>query len=124
MILPSPTASFDWVETAHGPRLVCRRLEPFAAHLFTTRHWRLGMRTPEAEAAWDDVAAALDVDARRLVRGRQGHGTGVAIAREDLPSSQEADIVVSNDSAIAPAIRVADCVPLPMVDRETGAVSA
>ena len=39
MILPSPTASFEWVQFTGGHGLICRPLEPFAPHLFTTREW-------------------------------------------------------------------------------------
>ncbi len=126
MILPSPTTSFEWVGIDGVPGLVCRPLEPFAPHLFTTRHWRLGSRTLESDDTerWNEVAAALEVDERRLVRVRQVHGAEMAIARGGVAIRQDADIIVSDDPAFALAIRVADCVPLLIADRRTGAVAA
>jgi YfiH family protein len=133
MILPSPASAFQWVQLPIGPALVCRALEPFARHVFTTRHWPLGSRTLPADdggsdgdeaARWCDVADALDVDAGRLVRVRQVHGAEVAVARAGSDVRPEADIIVSGDDQCALAIRVADCVPLLMADRRTGAVAA
>lgn len=101
-------------------------LEPIALHLFTTRQWQLGVPATErgGEAAWDEVARALDVDPDRLVRVRQVHGAGVAIARAPIEVQLDADIIVSDDPGLALAIRAADCVPLLIVDRRTGAVAA
>jgi YfiH family protein len=42
MILPTPNPPFEWRSSARGPALVCGEIEPFAHHLFTTRHWTLG----------------------------------------------------------------------------------
>ena len=44
MILPTPGSAFEWRPAAGGPVLVCRELERYAAHLFTTAHWALGAR--------------------------------------------------------------------------------
>ena len=126
MILPSPAASFEWVQTPFGPALVCRTLQPIAPHLFTTRQWQLGLPATErgGEASWNEVARALDVEPDRLMRVRQVHGAGVVMAREPVDVQLDADIIVSHDRAIALAIRAADCVPLLMADRRTGAVAA
>ena len=126
MILPSPTASFEWVAFAGVPGLVCRALEPFAQHLFTTRQWKLAGRAmaSDGDEPWTDVGAALGVDERRLVRVCQVHGADVAIARGEAPVRQDADVIVSDDPELALAIRVADCVPLLIADRRTGAVAA
>src|SRR3954463_12403765 len=40
--LPPPGDGFAWRASRAGLTLVCRALEPCAAHLFTTREWRLG----------------------------------------------------------------------------------
>jgi YfiH family protein len=96
-----------------------------ATHLFTTRHWRLGSRAAGVHAqAWDDVAAALAVEPRRLVRVRQVHGAEVAIAKNGAVSQPDADIVITSDPGLALAVGVADCVPLLLADRRTGAVAA
>jgi len=106
--------------------LICRPLEPFAPHLFTTREWRLGSPTLQRDGRemWTDVASALDVEEARLVRVGQVHRAEVAIAREGREIRQDADIIVSADPAVAIAIRAADCVPLLLADRGTGAVAA
>jgi hypothetical protein len=75
------------------------------------------------------VAAALGVEAA-LARMHQVHGAAVAVRRagdaarsagEALP---EADILISDDPSLALAIQTADCVPLLIADRVTGAVAA
>ena len=111
-----------------GQALVCRPLEAAASHLFTTRRWSLGSAAPADRAdAWADVATALDVDPARLARAHQVHGADILIRRTgDAPVATlpDADIVVSNDPAVAIAIQAADCVPILMADRRSGAVAA
>lgn len=139
MIQPSPSKPFEWRDTGGRPFLVCCPLEEVAPHLFTTRHWPLGSRqgAPGAAAAdldsnagstdragWGAVASGLDVDERSLVRVRQVHGDGVAVARPGREVSRDADIIIADAPSLALAIRVADCVPLLLADRRTGAVAA
>src|SRR5216684_6082780 len=99
---PQPNDTFAWVQAAGLPALVCRPLAEIARHLFTTRGWPLGSYPPETSAGadepWRDVAAAMDVDAAHLVRGRQVHGTMVAVAREPAVEASNADIIVSSNS--------------------------
>src|SRR4051794_41430787 len=71
--LPKPSDGFEWVQLPAGPALVCRPLEPYASHLFTTRPWRLGVSSTATTDAWHEVAAAMAVDIPRLARLRQGH---------------------------------------------------
>jgi YfiH family protein len=55
------------------------------------------------------------------------HAAAVWIIREGAPVPQpgpEADALVSNEPDVAVAVRAADCVPLLMADRATGAVAA
>ncbi|MGE5243854.1 MAG: peptidoglycan editing factor PgeF [Betaproteobacteria bacterium] len=128
-MLPTPAAGFRWVESPHGPALVCDALEPFARHLFTTRHWRLGS-TPrdDDEQAWTDVGQALEIGGSPLLRLRQVHGRCVVVRRAGEPpaprSRPEADAIVSDDPEVAIAIQVADCVPLLIADRRVGALAA
>jgi hypothetical protein len=106
---------------------VCRALEPFASHFFTTRAWRLGSATAEEqEDAWADVAEAAGVRPDRLVRLRQVHGAAVVVVRGPRPpvALPTADVVVTADTQSALAIQTADCVPLLIADRRTGAVAA
>lgn len=127
MILPDLNDRFEWRQGPAGPMLVCRPLEPFAPHIFTTRPWPLGSALPGArEACWNDVAAAIDVEAGQLLRIRQVHGVGVAVKRAGKPmvGGTAADIIVTNDQSVALAVRTADCVPLLVADARTGSVAA
>jgi YfiH family protein len=130
-MLPKPNEAFSWVQAAGGPALVCRALEPYAAHLFTSRQWPLGSATDDDRAsAWGDVARALDVDAAHLARAHQVHGASVLVCRRGDPRPPadrglpDADIIVSDDPGRALAIQTADCVPLLIADTRTGAVAA
>ncbi len=110
--------------------LVCRALEPFAAHLFTTREWRLGSAPADRRAdAWAEVAAGVGAAPDRLVRLDQVHRADVVVVRGEflLPPQSAlpaADIVVCADDRFAVAVQAADCVPLLVADRRTGAVAA
>jgi YfiH family protein len=125
---PQPSGGFEWVQAAGGPALVCVGLRPFADHLFTTRDWALGSRAEAVDDDWRPVAASLDVDLAHLIRLHQVHGASVAVRRAGDRQSPfprpDADIVVSDDPAFALAIQTADCVPLLIADRVTGAVAA
>ena len=125
MILPTSSASFEWRQTAAGPVLVCPALERHAEHFFTTSAWTLGLTRPAGhdEGAWGEVAGIARVSPDHLIRVRQVHGNAVVTAglRGDLPP---ADIVVSHDPTLAIAVQSADCVPLLIVDRRTGAAAA
>jgi YfiH family protein len=130
VITGPPPDGFEWRDAAAGPALVCRALEPYAAHLFTTRLWPLGSAPDDDRAsAWADVARALGVDEAHLARAHQVHGASAVVRRAaDPPRGNapfpDADIIVSDDPAIALAIQTADCVPLLIADRRTGAVAA
>ena len=126
---PQPSGGFEWVQAAGGPALACSALRPYADHLFTTRGWALGSRAQARDEDWESVAAALGAEAR-LARMRQVHGAAVVVRRsgeaarsagEALP---DADILISDDPSLALAIQTADCVPLLIGDRVTGAVAA
>jgi YfiH family protein len=127
-MLPKPNDGFAWVQAAAGPALVCTALDPHALHLFTTRAWPLGNPDADRDLAWADVARAMQVAPERLVRAHQVHGRGVIVVRrgEYSPSPQPpaADIIVSDDPELAIAIQTADCVPMLIADRRTGAVAA
>jgi YfiH family protein len=128
-MLPKPNDGFAWVQAAGGRALVCGELQAIAGHLFTTRQWTLGSANGAAlDEGWAEVARAMGVDPPQLVRVHQVHGASVAVRSrgdvrdpDDLP---DADIIVTDDPSISLAIQVADCVPLLMADRRTGAVAA
>jgi polyphenol oxidase len=129
--LPKPSDGFEWVQLPAGPALVCRPVERYASHLFTTRPWQLGASSAATNAdAWREVAAAMAVETPRLARLRQVHGSAIVthrrgaeerIAEATLP---EADIAVSDDPAVALAVQTADCLPIVAVDPRAGAVAA
>jgi purine-nucleoside/S-methyl-5'-thioadenosine phosphorylase / adenosine deaminase len=128
-LLPAPGDDFEWRPSPAGTMLVCRALEPYAPHLFTTREWQLGTAGVDTrDAAWRQVADAMHVDAAHLARLHQVHGAGVVVRRREesntWPSFPDADVLVSNDPTTAVAIQTADCVPLLMADCRTGAVAA
>lgn len=126
MILPSPARHFEWVETPYGPALECGRLLPLAPHLFSTRSWALGSgpSSVDEEERWLEVAVALGVWPQRLARARQAHGSAAARARMRAGDMPAADILYSDDPALAMAVQTADCLPLLFGDARTGAVAA
>jgi YfiH family protein len=125
-LLPQPSEAFYWAQAAAGPALVCRPLEPIALHLYTTRHWALGVRTAGGErGGWEQVAAELELESAQLVRVRQVHGASVVVAREARSdAADEADIIVTDAPGLGLAVRAADCVPLLIADERTAAVAA
>ena len=126
---PKPNDGFRWVQHPAGGLLVCEALEPFAAHFFTTRGWRLGERDGGGEAGWSELADAAEVDITHVARLRQVHRADVVTYKKGgagpgAAAIPQADIVVSDDPRLALAVQTADCLPVLLVDRRTGAVAA
>ncbi len=125
-MLPSVGDGFVWTEEAIGPVLRCAPLGEIAAHAFSTRS--LALERPESDGtAWRALAGVMGVAPAGLRRIRQVHGTDVASYRAGEPPLShlpDADIVVTDDPGLAVAVQVADCVPLLIADRRTGAVAA
>jgi YfiH family protein len=114
MSLPQPSGEFEWVQDSWGAALRCRPLAVVARHYFSTR-----VDAPEAT-----LAGALGVELQALVRMKQVHAADVFVAN-GIPTSQpEADIAVTDDPALALSVRTADCVPMLLADRRSGAVAA
>src|ERR1700712_430270 len=94
---PQPSGGFEWVQAAGGRALVCRALQPYANHFFTTRAWALGSRRDAHDDDWALVAVSLGLDPEHLVRLHQVHGDAVAVRRAGeparLPARPDADIV-------------------------------
>lgn len=109
--------------------LECTPLASVAPHFFTTRAIAPGSVRGASVDGWHQIAAEAGVSLAGLCRLDQVHGTAVHCVRRgrqqlfgaDLP---EADVVVSDDPAVAVSVRVADCVPLLMADRRRGVVAA
>src|ERR1043165_112816 len=120
MPLPDVPASFYWTEESWGPALRCRAMDPLAQHLFTTRQLQL----PSAEAC-RALASAGGVAADHAATMNQVHGRDVVTVRGEVPRERpEADALISRSPDVALVVRAADCVPLLIVDRQTGAVAA
>ena len=120
MTLPSVPDSFYWTDAPWGAALHCRPLDELATHLFTTRQLQL-LDTSDYERL------AQVVGAEYVVTLTQVHGAAAHVIRRgsSLPEQRpEADILVSDVPEVAIAVRAADCVPILMADRATGAVSA
>ena len=85
------------------------------------------MELRDDSSEWDAVAASLGVTRDRLLLIRQVHGVGVAVARRGRRGAwnrPEADIILTDDPDVAIGVRVADCAPVLLVDRRTGAAAA
>ena len=120
MPLPPLPDTFYWSAEPWGAALRCRPLEAVARHLFTTR--QLALPSIEGYAA---LAAALATERTAIVT--QVHGREVIVVRGGDAAPAEpapADALVSDAPAIALVVRAADCVPLLMADRRSGAVAA
>jgi purine-nucleoside/S-methyl-5'-thioadenosine phosphorylase / adenosine deaminase len=120
MTLPSIPEAFEWTTTSWGAALRCVPLGAIAPHLFTTR--QLTLASPG-----DNERLAEAIGARAVAMARQVHGRTVVVLRDgDAPPAvaPEADAFVSSSRDVAVAIRVADCVPLLMADRNRGVVAA
>jgi polyphenol oxidase len=129
-VLPAitPGLGFTWKREQGGLTLRCEPLERVAGHLFTTRSFLTD--PPDADVRWDDVALILGVEPGRVARLAQVHGREVVTLRRpvaEIPDWSEiarADIVVTDDPDLAVAVKVADCVPILIADRRSGAVAA
>jgi hypothetical protein len=130
MTLPTPDAAFRWTEQTWGPALTCVPLGATAQHVFTARQLQLrGGRGPTAPA-WLAVLGSVGCEPGALVRVGQVHGRGVHVVRRgqlrELVSRDPpaADAIVSNQPGAALGVLVADCVPVLMADRRSGAAAA
>lgn len=87
---------------------------PGAHALFTTRSWG-DVRDTEQQ-----IAERLGV---RLARPRQVHGNQVMTAGPaELPSTAEADAVVTTQRQLAPTVITADCLPIVIASADAVAV--
>lgn len=132
MPLPLLPPGFRWTPEPWGPALVCDPLAAVAPHLFTTRALTLRVGPAAGRAddeGWGRLAASMAVDEPHLLRLRQVHGREVVTLRRGgaLPPVEpapEADALVTDEPGAALVIRGADCVPVLLADRRTGAVGA
>ena len=119
--LPMLSAAFSWVARPWGHALACQPLAAVAPHGWTTRELALEGDDARCEVAWTALAMGEHVERDHVIRLRQVHGATVVTAGEGRAA---ADALVSSDSRRLLAVKVADCVPLLIADRRTGAVAA
>jgi YfiH family protein len=120
MTLPAVPDSFHWTMETWGSALRCRPLEAVAPHLFGTRQLPFPAGAHEAS-----LLSAIGATALATVS--QVHGNRVVTLRTPgaIPSREtQADAIVTCVAGLGVAVRAADCVPLLMADRATGAVAA
>ena len=121
MTLPAVPEPFHWIDAPWGHALRCRALDGVAPHLFSTRQLELS-------SAAHASALTAAVGAERLVQVNQVHGRACVVVRAGEPPAAgerpDADIIVANAPETAVAVRAADCVPILIADRTTGAVAA
>jgi YfiH family protein len=96
---------------------------------FDSLHFGAAGHDGEALAANVKVAAhSLDVRPERLYVATQVHGRSVAAVRGDEDRAavlaREADVVVTTTAGVACGVKIADCVPVLVGDRVSGAVAA
>ncbi len=115
---------WTWIESEAGPLLQSIALQPHAIHGFTTRALRL-----RGAIEADDtrrLAAAVGTTPADLAGARQVHGRAVLVVTPGTPTDPDevADAIVSTDPTRAVVVRVADCVPVLLADRNQRAVAA
>ena len=131
MSLPKPSGEFEWVQEPWGTALRCRPLADVARHCFSTRELHLEGVRADGPAGWAALANALGVELDLLARMRQVHCADVFEARrresrgpDPFSEWPEADIAVTDDPSVALSVRAADCVPILLADRRSGAAAA
>jgi YfiH family protein len=121
----TPVANdFDWITGPAGRILQSVPLSHVARHAFTTRD--LELRGARVESDYDRLAGVFDRARGDLVTVAQVHGRRVLLVAPDtiLDDCPEADAIVSLDPDRVIVVRVADCVPVLLADRQGRAVGA
>ena len=123
MSLPIPDPAFRWTVEPWGHALRCAPLEALAQHLFTSK--QLQLPAPEG---WRAAVGSVGGSPGQLRRVKQTHGNAVRVLSRGEAGSVDAtpdgDAVVSNIAGLVLAVLVADCVPMLVADRATGAAGA
>jgi YfiH family protein len=129
---PPVGAAFRWDRETWGHALRCVPLEASAQHLFTSKQLTLPANGSDADTskAWSALAASMGVTPDQMLRVKQVHGNVVrVVTREGVTATTtagqpEGDAIVSNAPGLVLAVVVADCVPILLSDRTSGAVAA
>lgn len=93
-------------------------------HVFTTR--ALSFRGDSTAADWTALSQLMNTPEADLVRVSQVHGRTVLVVTPAgaPPVAAEADAIVCTDPTRAIVVRVADCVPILVADRQHRVVAA
>ena len=134
MPFPQPSQSFAWTQEPWGAALRCRPLLAVAPHLFTSAG--VSVSRDRSDPALAAVTASLGLTPEALVQVHQVHGPDVVVVRNadthlfsrsgekvSVPISA-ADALVTDAPGRAVGVRIADCVPILMADRNGRAVAA
>jgi len=123
-VTPAVSKGFQRQDGPAGAVFVSRRLEPLADHVFTTR--QLQFRGDSMAGDLTRLGQALDVAPAEVITLKQVHGRSVFVVGPGEPvlEQPEADAIISLDPARVVCVRVADCVPMLIADREGRAVAA
>jgi YfiH family protein len=101
-----------------------------AHHAFTTRELELPAGGPFGGDGWSRLAAIVGVETAQLATLTQVHGAHVVRVPEEangptaIGTWADGDGLITDRPDLALAVKVADCVPILMADRRTGAVAA
>ena len=98
-------------------------LAPLATHVFSSRSLEF-RREPIGD--YTKLASLFGVAEQDVVRVRQVHGRVIVHVRpgEAAPDDLEADAIISTDPTRVVSVRVADCVPILIADRQHRVVAA
>lgn len=115
---------FRWAETPAGTVLTSVALSALAPHVFTTCD--LAFRGGPIDPDYASLAAVFRVDEHQIVRVRQVHGKAILDVDPgtEVGRIPDADALISTDPNRVLAVRVADCVPVLMADRQQRVVAA
>ena len=128
---PVPDPAFHWTVEPWGRALRCAPLEAVAQHVFTSKQLKL----PDPDG-WAAAAASVGGKSNQVRRVKQVHGNVVRVLKRGEAGAADAaaqphgeakpdgDAVVSNVAGLLLAVMVADCVPIIVADRTSGAAGA
>ena len=130
MTLPAPAAAFAWSRETWGAALRCEPLAREAQHLFTSVQLQLSGGLASDSPSWRAALESVHAMPERLIRVKQVHGNVVRV----LPRGRvepgaaglkpDGDAIVSNETGLALAVQVADCVPILIAGARSGAAAA
>jgi YfiH family protein len=115
---------FTWTRGPAGDVLQLPALGVLAPHVFTTRE--VMFRGPTQQEDYRRLASCFGVKTDALMGVRQVHGRAVKVVAAGSPREErpDADAIVSTDPSVVIMVRVADCVPILLADRQRRAVAA